>query len=72
MAKATAIQVQHSLSEAQAEQLLALIAAHVQAQVADSWCGGGDPDDIPLIEAEAKVAQARLERFIAKLVQAGK
>jgi hypothetical protein len=65
------IQIQHSLSPEQAAQLNALIDAHVQAQIADSWKGGGDPNDIPLIEAEAEVARLKLERFINKLVEVG-
>ena len=72
MAKATVIQIQHSLSDQQAQQLHTLIAAYVEAQIADSWKGGGDPNDIPIIEAEAEVAKLKLERFIAKLVESGK
>lgn len=44
-----------------------LIAAYAAAVVADSWKGGGDPADYPVIEAELELAKAKLETHIAKL-----
>lgn len=69
--KAPAIQVQHSLSAAQAKTLRILIREHAQAQVALSWAGGGDPLDVPSLEASAALAAANLEAFIARLVRDG-
>lgn len=66
------IQIQHALSDEQAARLVELIADHVTAQVAMSWAGGSDPDDRPVIEAEAVLAQAKLQQFIDRLVKGGK
>jgi len=52
-----------------AAQLSELIKKHVDAQVADSWKGGGDPSDIPIIEAEAELARVKLIAFIERLVR---
>lgn len=70
--KPPVIRVQHSLSEAQASELRTLIAAHVTAQVSDSWAGGGDPLDVPVVQAAAALAEAELGAFIARLVRDGK
>lgn len=66
------IQIQFALSDEQAARLGGLIADHVTAQVAMSWAGGSDPDDRPVIEAEAVLAQAKLQQFIDRLVKGGK
>jgi hypothetical protein len=67
----TVIQVRHGLSAELAHQLMEFVGEHVRAQVAESWKGGGDPVDVPIIELEAKLAEAELLRFVAKLVQEG-
>lgn len=36
----------------------------IGAEIADSWKGGGDPDDIPEIERELRLARRELERFL--------
>lgn len=46
------------------EQLGTLIAEYAEAYVADSWKGGGDPESIPLIEAQLEVARLKLEEHI--------
>lgn len=61
------IQIQHALSDEQAIRLMELIVDHVAAQVALSWAGRSDPDDRPVIEAEATLAQAKLQQFIDRL-----
>lgn len=71
-APAAAIWVQHSLSDAQAATLRLLIGEHVQAQVALSWAGGGDPLDTPVLESQAALAEAQVSAFIARLVRDGK
>jgi hypothetical protein len=67
----TVIQVRHGLSAELGHQLMEMVGKHVQAQVADSWKGGGDPVDVPIIELEAKLAEAELVRFVTRLVQEG-
>lgn len=37
----------------------------VDVEVADSWKGGGDPEDWPAIEAELKVAKHELKSVLA-------
>jgi hypothetical protein len=37
------------------------------AQEADSWKGGGDPDAIPIIEAELELAKLKLRTHIDKM-----
>lgn len=66
-----AIQIQHALSGEQAATLRDLIADHARAQVAESWAGGGDPLDVPVVKVEALAAQARLEAFINRLEREG-
>lgn len=66
------MQVHYALSDAQAKTLRILAREHAQAQVALAWAGGGDPADVPVIEAEALLAEARLSAFIARLVRDGK
>lgn len=66
--KAFRIQIEHSLSAAQAETLLDLVSTLVAAEVAHSWKGGGDPCDIPVIEAELALARAKLDAFVTRLV----
>lgn len=68
----TRIQIQFALSDEQSARLTELIADHVIAQVALSLAGGSDPDDRPVIEAEAALAQAKLRQFIDRLVKGGK
>lgn len=46
-----------------------LIGKYADAVVADSWKGGGDPQDIPLVEAQLLVAKLELERYIELLKQ---
>lgn len=46
------------------EQLSTLIQEYADAQEADSWKGGGDPDAIPVVEAQLQLARARLNAHI--------
>ena len=66
------IQIVHTLHEQQADGLRRLIEAHVEAQVALSWNGANDPEDMPVVAAEADLAMARMNRFINKLVVEGR
>ena len=65
----SSLRIVNRLAASQAEQLRVAILQHVNAQVAESWKGGGDPADVPLIEAEAQVAMLRLERLIDQLTE---
>lgn len=65
------VRVESSLSSDQASRLHELISELVAAEVADSWKGGGDPVDVPVVEAELALAKANLVNFIAKLVRNG-
>lgn len=48
-------------------ELSTLIVDFVAANEADSWKGGGDGRDVPLIEAELEVAHLKLERALDRL-----
>lgn len=65
------VQIVHALSKQQAAELRRLIGAFVRESLSDSWKSGGDPDDVPVIEAELAASKARLERFIIHLMKSG-
>jgi len=44
-----------------------LIAGYVEAAIADSWKGGGDPADIDVKEAMLELTRAKLEAHITKM-----
>lgn len=46
--------------------LYTLITELVVAEVEDSWKGGGDPKDIPAIEADLKIARLDLENYLQR------
>jgi hypothetical protein len=48
-------------------RLMRAIKNLVQAEVADSWKGGGKPEDMPLIENRLKRAQYHMLRTINEL-----
>lgn len=39
----------------------------IDAEVADAWKGGGDPDDIPDIEFELREARAQFEDCLKEI-----
>jgi len=41
---------------------------YVEAAIAESWKGGGDPDNIPEINAELRFASASLKEVISELM----
>ena len=49
------------------EKLRKAIQRLVDAEVADSWKGGGDPADIPFIEQELELAKMYLEIILKDL-----
>ena len=67
MATRTKIQIKHLLSHAQVLELHGHVAELMRTAVAESWTGGGDPDDAPVIEAELALAKARFDCFVARL-----
>lgn len=48
-------------------ELMQLVREYAEAETADSWKGGGDPVDIPLIEAQLELARVRLEAHVTKM-----
>lgn len=55
------------LTEKEAKKLNGLIHKLIQAEVTDSWKGGGDPQDIPIIEAELKIARLQVKKYLQEL-----
>lgn len=49
------------------EQLIAAIAVYGDACRADEMKGGGDPESLPVIEAQLQLATARVNEIIAVL-----
>lgn len=47
--------------------LVRMIQEYADAQEADSWKGGSDPEDMPVREAELKLARIQLQRHIEKM-----
>lgn len=45
-------------------KLVRLISQYAAAEVADSWSGGGDPEEIPLRKLELKLTRERLNYHI--------
>lgn len=56
-----------TITAEQHTELERLIEAYVQAAIADSWKGGGDPADIPAIELDLIVAKIDLAEYMRKL-----
>ena len=44
-----------------------LIHEYTDHAIAESWKGGGDPADIPVLEAQLELARTKLERHIDKV-----
>jgi len=51
----------------QAKQLRAAVRKLVRAEIADSWKGGGYPEDMPIIEADLIVARAQFDAILHSL-----
>lgn len=49
------------------KKLRRAISRYVNARLDDSWKGGGDPDDIPRIEAALKAAAKQLDTVIRQV-----
>lgn len=56
-----------TLTRKQTDALRRKIERVVAAAVEDSWKGSGDPDNVPEIERELRVAQQNLENYINRL-----
>ena len=57
------------LTKAQAAALDRRVQRLVVAEVDDTWKGGGDPDAIPDIERELKLARADFYRYLNRLTK---
>lgn len=51
----------------QAFKLKKLILQRINAEIADSWKGGGDPDDWDAIERRLRDAKRKLKAYIEEL-----
>lgn len=49
------------------DTLRRLISEYVDAAIAESWKGGGDPAEMPLLEAREQLAKAQLEVHIHRM-----
>lgn len=50
-----------------AKEIRAAVKRLIDAEVADSWKGGGDPADIPYIEQELEIARMKFDSLMGKL-----
>lgn len=50
-------------------KLLELIEAYSNAKVENSWAGGGDPADIPALEADLSTAYNEMTSYIQELTE---
>lgn len=50
-----------------AKEIRAAVQHLIDAEVADSWKGGGDPADIPYIEQELEIARMKFDSLMSKL-----
>ena len=57
------------MSPKDAKQLKDAIRRLVRAEVADSWKGAGDPDDIPLIKEDLRRAKVRVLALLARMTR---
>jgi len=58
-----------TIIKSQAAALRKRIKRYANAKIDDSWKGGGDPNDIPEIERELRVAKQNLDNYINRLTQ---
>lgn len=49
------------------KEIRAAVERLIDAEVADSWKGGGDPADIPYIEQELEIARMKFDSLTGKL-----
>jgi hypothetical protein len=49
------------------DKLRTLITDYVDAAVAESWAGGGDPIDVPILAARMALTKALLEQHINQM-----
>lgn len=47
--------------------LRTLIGEFAQAAIAESWKGGGDPAEMPVFEAQLKLAETKLDAYIERM-----
>ena len=58
-----------SLTLSQRKTLHRKITAYVVAAIRDSWAGGGDPADVPLLEANLNITERDLSSYIKSLTE---
>lgn len=47
--------------------LMEHIEIYKEAAIKESWSGGGDPTDVPLLEAELELATLKLEKHVQQM-----
>lgn len=57
------------ISKSQKRAIQRAVRQLVKAEVNDSWKGGGNPADIPIIEMELKETKARFHRLLNRLTE---
>ncbi len=57
------------MTPSQAATLKKAITALCKAAIADSWKGGGDPSDIPLIETDLECANLRVQSLLTRCTE---
>lgn len=67
--KPATIQIQPYLSEEQVGRIRELVGELIDAQVALSWKGAGDPSDIEILETEAELARLKLYHYLDQLIK---
>jgi len=53
------------------DQLRAAVNEYVDSAIAESWKGGGDPADIPVLEAQLQLSHARYTAVLDKIERDG-
>lgn len=48
-------------------ELRQLIASYAEAAIAESWKGGGDPEEIPILEMELAIAKQKIENHLKRM-----
>lgn len=60
-----------SLTKQEKRKLKRLITAYKNAAIADSWAGGGDPEDYESIVKSCTEAKKKLDDYITTLTYSG-
>ena len=59
------------ITKQEKRKLKRLITAYKNSAIADSWAGGGDPDDYESLVESCKAAKKKLDDYITSLTYSG-